>query len=90
MLFTQDLLKNNDEVKSLRRPSDRFKLVKQMWTQLGEKEIEQFRQMAEEDKKRLLAEIEGEEDGGSDEEGEEPDDESDVESEFNIDMMFTK
>ena len=31
MLFTQDMMKNNEDIKAIKKPSDRFKAIKEQW-----------------------------------------------------------
>ena len=63
MLFTQDVLKHNLDVQSLSRPSDRFRKVKELWTQLDGADFERYQRLAEEDKLRVtqLYELQAEE-----------------------------
>ncbi len=77
MLFTQDQIKNNKEIKAIQRPSERFKRLKEIWKELGKsKDMDRYRQMAEEDRQRVMAEMEAVEE--------------EVSSDFDIELVFKK
>ena len=57
MLFTQDLMKNDNGIKSIEKPRDRFKAIKERWNVLDPIENARYQKMAEEEKLRVSREI---------------------------------
>ncbi len=57
MLFTQDLMKNDDKIKSIEKPRDRFKAIKERWNVLDPIENARYQKMAEEEKLKVSREI---------------------------------
>jgi len=39
MLFTREMMKNNEDIKSIKKPSDRFKAIKEKWKTIDPEEL---------------------------------------------------
>ncbi len=42
MLFTRDMMKNNQDIKSIKKPSDRFKAIKEKWKTIEPEQLKQY------------------------------------------------
>jgi hypothetical protein len=45
MLFTRDMMKNNEDIKSIKKPSDRFKAIKEKWKAIDPDQLKMYQQM---------------------------------------------
>ena len=77
MLFTRDMMKNNEDIKSIKKPSDRFKGIKEKWKAIGPDQLKMYQQMEQQEKKKVTDQME-----------EIVSNEESARSELNIDELF--
>ena len=53
MLFTQTMMDSDAEIRAIKKPSDRFKAIKEKWKVIGNEELKGYQQRAEEEKLRV-------------------------------------
>lgn len=77
MIFTQDMMKNNQDIKSIKKVSDRFKAIKEKWKNMEPKEHDYYKNEEKKKKQTIAEEMEKMIQNGES-----------ATSEFNIDDLF--
>ena len=58
MLFTTDMMKNNEDIKSIKKPSDRFKAIKEKWKAIEPEQLKKYQQMEQQERKKVTDQME--------------------------------